>query len=348
MRTCALAVLAACGSSPYEGPNRIFVSSTVHTGSFGGTAGGDAICQARADEAGLEGTFVAWLGATAVSMLALIENERGWVLVDGSPVAARPSDFFTSAIIGPIARDEYGRDVRPTLPRFWTGTEADGRSSAACRDWTSASAAEMAFVGAPQVGGQYAINAALVSCDSPSRLLCLELGRTRQVSIAQSSGRFAFVSERSWQPNANGIDSADAACNTEAMMASLPGTYKALLAPTGIAPASRFDVTGPPWIRIDGALLADTAVELFTNQHTRNFPSQTAAGTLVTGTAIYWSVDPYDIVSTTRCDNWTSTTPTSSPLTTIGSPLTTEHKGLFAANSVNCADADPRLLCLQD
>lgn len=40
-------------------PTTVFVTSTSHTGNLGGLAGADAICQARANEAGLKGNFVA-------------------------------------------------------------------------------------------------------------------------------------------------------------------------------------------------------------------------------------------------------------------------------------------------
>jgi hypothetical protein len=45
---------------------RTFVTSTLQLGTFGGLAGGDAICQARADAATLGGTWRAWLSTSTV------------------------------------------------------------------------------------------------------------------------------------------------------------------------------------------------------------------------------------------------------------------------------------------
>jgi hypothetical protein len=58
-------VPAACN------PCKVFVTSTVHDGNLGGLAGADAICNSLASDAGLPGTYKAWLsdGFNSPSML---------------------------------------------------------------------------------------------------------------------------------------------------------------------------------------------------------------------------------------------------------------------------------------
>ncbi len=68
-------------------PKVVFVSSTIHNGNFGGRSGADAICNARAAEAGLPGAgnYLAWLSDDILSV-----NDRftrgfnnNYVLADG-------------------------------------------------------------------------------------------------------------------------------------------------------------------------------------------------------------------------------------------------------------------------
>ena len=56
----AAGVCAGCGEP--GGPCRVFLTSTFQSGSsLGGLAGADAICQTLAEDAGLPGTYMAWL-----------------------------------------------------------------------------------------------------------------------------------------------------------------------------------------------------------------------------------------------------------------------------------------------
>ena len=64
-------------------------------------------------------------------------------------------------------------------------------------------------------------------------------------------GRLAFVSN-GFVSATGGRVVADMLCQTEAADAGHDGTFLALLAVTGEAPADRFDPAGPPWVRTDG------------------------------------------------------------------------------------------------
>jgi hypothetical protein len=69
--------------------NFVFVTSSAHApielGPDLGAA--DAICAARATEANLPGTYVAWLSTSTRQARDRLAGARGWVRVDGRPVA---------------------------------------------------------------------------------------------------------------------------------------------------------------------------------------------------------------------------------------------------------------------
>lgn len=59
---------AACLSGHCVNARRVFTTSTVHTGGFGGLAAADSICQTRANAANLTGTYKAWLSDSTTTV----------------------------------------------------------------------------------------------------------------------------------------------------------------------------------------------------------------------------------------------------------------------------------------
>jgi hypothetical protein len=112
---------------------RVFVTSTRHDGDLndelpaGGLAGGDAICQARADAALRGGTWTAWLSAPGVSAASRI-TDSAYVWIDGRTlIVASLADLTDNALINPISQDEQGR---PRADHVWTGATPDGAGAA--------------------------------------------------------------------------------------------------------------------------------------------------------------------------------------------------------------------------
>jgi hypothetical protein len=141
-------------------------------------------------------------------------------------------------------------------------------------------------------------------------------------------------------PNPAGITSADALCAAEAKRAHLSGRFLALLGTSTAAASSRFDLSGAPWQRVDGALLADTADGLFTTAWQRNFIDREADGSFTPFVRV-WGGDP--TTATDRCGGWTATAGT----TEEGQAWLT-GPSLFVATAVQCADVAHHLLCLQE
>ena len=88
----------------------VFVSSTLQTGNMGGLDGADGICQDLAEDAGLAGTYAAWLGTGKESPSdRLTHSDLPYVLVDGTIVADSWDDLTDSSDLDhAIDLDENG------------------------------------------------------------------------------------------------------------------------------------------------------------------------------------------------------------------------------------------------
>lgn len=72
---------------PPPDAHRMFVSSTMVHGDFGGLAGGDAHCQGAATKAGFEGTYRAWLATSDTGALSRLSHTGPWIRSDGRVIA---------------------------------------------------------------------------------------------------------------------------------------------------------------------------------------------------------------------------------------------------------------------
>ncbi len=121
----------------------VFVSSaTDYTGNLGGLAGADAKCQARADAAGLTGTYKAWLSSSTVSASSRLTHNTGpyMLLKQGYIIANNWSDLIDGTLARPINVTETGTEASSNI--IWTNTTTAGEiksASATCSDWTSIS-----------------------------------------------------------------------------------------------------------------------------------------------------------------------------------------------------------------
>ena len=88
-------------------PNLAFVTSATVTGNIG-VAGADAMCAQAANNAGLAGTFVAWISTSGVNAIDRITGARGWVRTDGASVMDTIDPAFDGAMFAPIDHDENG------------------------------------------------------------------------------------------------------------------------------------------------------------------------------------------------------------------------------------------------
>jgi len=80
-------VVAACPSSIEN--KIVFVTSSTYTGTLGGIAGADSLCQTHAARAGLPGVYKAWLGTReGWPAITFTQPIGDYVLTDKSTIAS--------------------------------------------------------------------------------------------------------------------------------------------------------------------------------------------------------------------------------------------------------------------
>ena len=124
---------------------RLFVTSETYEGNLGGASGADEKCQALADNAGLDGTFKAWLSQSASSSPAQSWEQhipfQPYYLVDETTKIADDWNHLTNALTNElhhvINKNENGQTITDAL-RVWTNTNWDGNrvSTDNCNGWT--------------------------------------------------------------------------------------------------------------------------------------------------------------------------------------------------------------------
>lgn len=154
--------------APTKVDKRVFITAaTFHGdlmqqgGAADGVAGADALCQSAATQAGLDGTWIAWVSSSTVDAITRLSGDGRWTLVDGTTeVFAARSEIQ----LGPKhAIDRTEADVAllpsPDPVEVWTNTGSLGRNSDdvqndACDDWTGqVGTAAVGVLFDPQSGG---------------------------------------------------------------------------------------------------------------------------------------------------------------------------------------------------
>ena len=212
--------------------NIAFVTSTRVTAELGGVAGADTICQMHAQNAGLPGTYRAWLASSAGSAPSRLGAARGWRRPDGLPIADTAASLLGDPrLFYVLTVNERG--ARTYANYVWTGTRADGSASGdTCGDWTSGAEGLWGATGngnlasiAWTAGGRNESRRPSPSTASASTM------RTRSPAPARPNPSRVVFTSRPFTLTSAGIAAADAACTAEAAAANLPGTYRALLSP---------------------------------------------------------------------------------------------------------------------
>ena len=239
--------------------NYAFVTSQAFPPDFGGLAGADEICQTSANAAGLDGTFVALLTDSNVTDPASrLDGFSGWVRTDLRNFANDPYDMVWSAqTYYPLTVDEFGEDLG-AVPVYTGGIEGGSH----CSDWTLAGAAETAGVGYSGDGSWEWIDWSFFTCSEASaHLYCFQTDNEwSDTPPLPPVYRRAFVSQ-TLVYGYEGAGVMNQACYDEAVAAGLVGmdeeVFLAWVATDGTTPADMFDVSGPPWVRIDDVTLAE-------------------------------------------------------------------------------------------
>lgn len=316
------------GDGGGDRPNRVFITSTMHPATFGSLQAADDICQARADAASLDGTFIA-LVADAARPEPRLAGSRGWVDLAGTPIVDEPATWLDGYMFHPLRLDETGTDLGYVLA--WVG------SIWSCMGWTVTTSTETgSIVATSDAWGAYTVQ----NCNQQARFICLETGHVAPQSPPSVAGRLQFLTTADWTPS-GGLQGADALCASEATTHMFPGTYRALLATSTQTAFARFSLTGPPWTRIDGIALTATATALAdaSTMWLDSFAHVRSDGTRYpyAGT---WVGD-----ATNNCNNWMSSSSGQSGL--VGAPATA-LRSRWIDNFNGTCDIPRSLNCLQE
>ncbi len=177
-------------------PRRAFVTSGSYTGNLGGElsalsggsinasgiAAGDAICQFLADDAQLNGTFLAWLGSPNQDLPAtrFTHSPVAYINTRGETLAFDWADLTDGTIVAGLDVDEQGNTIIPAEDPgygfvwtnvYWNGTRSDyQRGTSDCAGWTSSSRDDYGVFGiSSEAGGNWS-HAGQLPCQGTRRL----------------------------------------------------------------------------------------------------------------------------------------------------------------------------------
>lgn len=163
---------------------RAFLTSTGTNGILNGVVGADARCVAAANAAGLGGgPWIAWISGDGVSAIDRIKHAGAYQLLDGRRVVANKAQLTTGHLDTPIDFTEKRQIASSNEPWVWTGTLANGQSSAGrCNDWTTSYFATLGAAGSfdQSTDGKWTDNGGPGGgfrnwgCQSNGRLYCFE------------------------------------------------------------------------------------------------------------------------------------------------------------------------------
>lgn len=357
------------------------LSSWADAGGQTGLAAGDAICQARADAAGLGGTFRAWLSDADNEAYCRISGFEGkkadkcgqaalptvagpWIRTDGYPFAAKLVQMTSDSLVYTPARfDEFGNELPEGLWNrvYFTGTNEDGTVAAGpnngdrtCAGWTTTTTDPATSDPSARLGDSddtlwwwY-----ISGCSSSARLLCLEVGAGPALPPFGETGKLAFVTSvtgtgdlDTWPDagNATGVAAGDAICQARASAAGLPNPthFKAWLSDDTTAAKDRITSDGP-WVRLDGIPVAGSKSDLLDGFLFAPV-NVTEAGEYVGDSA--WTGTTEDGTASASCLGWTSA---ASDVT--GWAGFDAHAGLLWVEGVlpTCSANQLRLYCFED
>lgn len=158
---------------------RVFVTSASYNGNLGGIAGANAKCEQAAEDASLDGEWIAWISTAADLVVDRIVDVGPWYLVDEETLVADGKAQLTALSGDPelhhaIDMTESGNTLLGGPA--WTGTKADGTVGVnTCSGWGSNSGLPTAGLsGDLDQAGAYWTDHINSGCDFQLRLYCFE------------------------------------------------------------------------------------------------------------------------------------------------------------------------------
>jgi hypothetical protein len=163
------------------GDKIVFVTQGTWNGNLGGIAGADQKCQQEAQQAGLQGTFVAWLSDGNIDAKDHIDcrDDKRYVLPNGTVVADNCSDLLDGTIDNPINVYANGQSAGGERS-VWTGTLHTGIKTGLgvnghCGGWSIDVSTTSGSVGYRDKNNNHWTAITGGTCNNSFRLYCFQL-----------------------------------------------------------------------------------------------------------------------------------------------------------------------------
>jgi hypothetical protein len=172
-------VCAEAGCHPKK---YVFVSSFLFHGNFGGPSYANSACNDLAGNAGLPGSYFAWVSTLqqAPAMIAVVDD-GAYLLPNGPLVASSWDNLLGEQHLGPINRNEFGAMIEPSPAcglqyAVWTGTTDAGQpTDPNCGQWTTTNNLTTGRAGNPQLTGPgWSESACAASCGLQLPVYCVQ------------------------------------------------------------------------------------------------------------------------------------------------------------------------------
>lgn len=348
MRRCLalIVVLSACHvvfpldnetpDAPLDAPNNpnvVFVSSVPFAANIG-LAGADNACRDLAENARLDGDFVAWMSDSTTSVFDRLVGSRGWVRTDGVPVADSLDELLTRGPRVPIAVSENMTSLATVNSAFVrTGTTLAGPApDRNCNDWSTTDAGTFGLSGELVAGGNEFTQVAERDCSEAQRLLCFERGRQVEVLSTAPTQPIVFVTSAPWLPN-GGFSGADTLCNMEAS-GPLPGRiFRAVITDEGSLSARFPGQTSTVYARPDGV---EVGTVLTSGAPLSTFINVTATGAVNLADRVWTGADRGLASDMQACGNWSNT----GAVGVVGAPYSSVAAA-FDVAVISCGTSHP-------
>jgi len=240
--------------------NLIFFTSMGFPSNLGSAAAYDAKCNAVATAAGVNtaagnGYAAATCDAASVVMGRLGASARGWVRMDGAPVADTQASLFNltnPAVLDPVVFDETGVSQPGAIVQSscaWDGTA----STQTCLNFTSTNGSDEGSGGLSTGGGEGWIDVIGFGCSASFPVYCM--GKTKSAAVAPvvTAGRKIWITNEAYQV---GGSTPDQVCQMERPAGVT--TAQAMIATTSRTAASVL-AAGMNYVRVDGTLVGTGA-----------------------------------------------------------------------------------------
>jgi len=152
----------------------VFVTSGTTVGAIMGTSGADALCNVYAGNAGLPGSYLAWISDPTTSPSTRFTHATiPYVEVDGTVIANDWTDLTDGSLATGITVTENGTSIGGEV--VWTGTSWDGTyASPSCGGWFSPLSSDSGVNGITTAASALWSLTGTLACNTTAHLYCFQ------------------------------------------------------------------------------------------------------------------------------------------------------------------------------